>query len=150
MLRHYSLPGGMQCSSGYQFSLGGPAPNGPVWTGSAQIGLLYGTQFFFPCHAFPSCEITELTMPPFFALIFNELTNILNCFTVSTDSLSSFHRSHNENKQRQKKQKNTPHTPAFMELPWNMRTKGTWCNAAFIIDLFHGPFDDGLQKSNNR
>lgn len=42
--------------------------------------------FFFPSNAFLSCETPDLTMLPFF--IFNELTNILNCLTVSTRRFS--------------------------------------------------------------
>lgn len=71
----------------HQISLGGPAKwaaNAPACTGSAQIGLLYGTLSF----SFLPTKMTDLTMPPFFPYIFNELTNILNCFTVSTGRFS--------------------------------------------------------------
>lgn len=72
-----------------EISLGGPAKlaaNGPVCTGSAQIGLLYGT-FFIPPTDF--CPVKWQTWQCRYFFIFNELTNILNCLTVSTREIQS-------------------------------------------------------------
>lgn len=87
-----------------QISLGGPAKqatNGSVWTGSAQIGLLYGTLFFFlpPTH-FLCCEMTMLPFFPhhfFFLMSSHKHPELPYCFQRG-DSVSSFETSYNKQK----------------------------------------------------
>lgn len=71
----------------HQISLGGPAKwaaNGPAWTGSAQTGLLYRTLFFFPLQLIPPWWHGRPDNATIFPPFFNELTNTLNCLSVST------------------------------------------------------------------
>lgn len=76
--------------------------------------------FLCPTNAFLSCEMTLAHNAAIYFSIFNELTNILNCLTVSTGRFSQ--RFSYITQQKPNKQKKT--TQAHMELQWNMKTKG--------------------------
>lgn len=135
VLRHDRVPRGIQCS------LVSPDQSWVVWPSEQQMdqtGLVQprldfcmGHFLFFPPTHFPPVKWQAWQCCHFF--IFNELTGILNRRSVSTGRFSQQFSYIIRQKQTTTKKKDK--SLAYMELPWNMKTKGTWCNAAFIIDF---------------